>query len=1356
MKKLAMKTKDTTTTAGLRMALIGLAVLVNNLVGSPEIWDNFQDEDGDGWISRNDYSIRTAHPRLLVTCDTLPAIIERVKGRDAHWIELMLQALQTPDTGLCQQHPAYLWAFAFLVTGNEEYGRKAVEMAPLQTDGEYAMTQILHALTYDWLLGADAYWNKHVFTDAASYAATYLVPFVGKEEYSMQEVTKIWYGPEYYYGSPHGQYDAFPQNGALAFVYANAFLTFALAGDGVADDRVAHILPMLRRYLEEIHIPDRNMFEGIYPSGTGRESYNTAQILYAIEAIRTATGINLFPRVEYARKYVLSRLYASVPHTVTFPNNLALPEYNIGRHEIFDTGLGENRLLRPFLSLLADRYQDPLIQWLYERSRLNGEVGMAFEVLPGVPTWSYSQFHFLHRFLHWNDQLPARSISESQLPLALYQGNYSKRHPEEPINPDYRKLHNDFTYLEGAGHVYMRSSWTDTNATFATFQCGDRLSREQHSDNLAFSIHRGGYLALACAFAHDGWWGDKPLPNQELWWSINSGHNIPLISDPRECYRSSNWPALTNRDSPNWQGQLAFGEKHAKTGEIKAFRHSTNYTFISADATMSYLSSNAFCTLPEWLLEATMMDHYKVNQVERDFVYLRSPSGKQDYFIVFDRIEETPQTFLQNGTNSSKRFVLFLENEPVVLTQTGWAQPSPGITEYRQSDSWSSLGAGLWPGSSANAKLLGKTLLPKSHKYRVVGGIGGDRIPATNLVRGTYLIDYWEGESTNYHGYNVIPYFDPIIQRTNLGLTIMPPAPAVSGLSGQNWSVEVNEDGLAFLYSGQVVKRVSFENCPTLEAVVTEINSWTKLALAYAGNDWAARLNVGYQFWLDDWDPGNWGSPMGGNAFMNQNLRRGIYGSNFAFRQGDDTEHYGYLADMRDYWPQVGGLWRVEVIPDGADIQPFNNFLHVLYPADAVSFVLDNKDDGFAKTGAWESIYHPLPNGGEGYRADWYFGRTFLYHGQAFVAKPGSGETTAKWTFRIDKEGDYEVAGWWNDWWDTRPKSMSYELATDAPFTVEHADGMTAVRVDQRHSIRRWQNIATVHLVPGQWSVQLANDANGWVMADALRVTQIAGDSHVSLPQTELLESENGEMKGAFIHDPISPWAVLFSAKGTKAIRAHYTIPAQPPGATVRHLVTGLQAGVYQISRAGVVGQGGLTQRNGVLYFESDRSGEFNILKTASVDEEAPTPPDNFQVVPDGHQQLRLSWTPSRDNDNPVTYCIYRDYIPLAETEETTLVDSAWDLHRRPTYQVLAIDSVGNESATTPPVAVSDMHLFWRIVSGRFEIGFYPQVGVKYRLQTSTNLLEWQDISSIETSLQEWSVQPVTQGKVAYYFRIQR
>jgi len=91
----------------------------------------------------------------------------------------------------------------------------------------------------------------------------------------------------------------------------------------------------------------------------------------------------------------------------------------------------------------------------------------------------------------------------------------------------------------------------------------------------------------------------------------------------------------------------------------------------------------------------------------------------------------------------------------------------------------------------------------------------------------------------------------------------------------------------------------------------------------------------------------------------------------------------------------------------------------------------------------------------------------------------GSGADTARWMFSIPEAADYNVYVWY-------PAASGN--ASNAPFTVNHADGSTVVAVNQRLNGGQWNRIGTFRFGVDDYSVVLGDNANGNVVADGVRI----------------------------------------------------------------------------------------------------------------------------------------------------------------------------------------------------------------------------------------------------------------------------
>lgn len=97
---------------------------------------------------------------------------------------------------------------------------------------------------------------------------------------------------------------------------------------------------------------------------------------------------------------------------------------------------------------------------------------------------------------------------------------------------------------------------------------------------------------------------------------------------------------------------------------------------------------------------------------------------------------------------------------------------------------------------------------------------------------------------------------------------------------------------------------------------------------------------------------------------------------------------------------------------------------------------------------------------------------------------PGSQPNSAIWTPNVAQAGTYEVYARW---------TANPNRATNAPYTVTHAQGSTAVSVDQKVNGGVWNLLGTFQLSPGSaHNVTLTDQANGYVIADAIRLVPVS------------------------------------------------------------------------------------------------------------------------------------------------------------------------------------------------------------------------------------------------------------------------
>ena len=118
-------------------------------------------------------------------------------------------------------------------------------------------------------------------------------------------------------------------------------------------------------------------------------------------------------------------------------------------------------------------------------------------------------------------------------------------------------------------------------------------------------------------------------------------------------------------------------------------------------------------------------------------------------------------------------------------------------------------------------------------------------------------------------------------------------------------------------------------------------------------------------------------------------------------------------------------------------------------------------------------------------------------------AARGTGSSSATWSFTSIPNGKYQVYGSWLG---------ASNSATNAPFTLYNGSTPVAtIRTSQRVNATgltadgaNWKLLGTVTVTGGRLNVRLNNQADGAVVADAIRILQIASTSAADLASADL------------------------------------------------------------------------------------------------------------------------------------------------------------------------------------------------------------------------------------------------------------
>ncbi|WP_152052840.1 S8 family serine peptidase [Tautonia marina] len=150
----------------------------------------------------------------------------------------------------------------------------------------------------------------------------------------------------------------------------------------------------------------------------------------------------------------------------------------------------------------------------------------------------------------------------------------------------------------------------------------------------------------------------------------------------------------------------------------------------------------------------------------------------------------------------------------------------------------------------------------------------------------------------------------------------------------------------------------------------------------------------------------------------------------------------------------------------------FEASVTVTAPPTATVQILDDTQSGYAEVGYWR--YSVL--GG--------FDQTSRY------AAAGDGAATATWSFAVTPGASYRVSATW---------SASPNRASNAPFRLlDDGQVQETILVDQRQTPGAfteqgagWEDLGVVTVSSGVLQVQLSNRADGFVIADAIRIEEV-------------------------------------------------------------------------------------------------------------------------------------------------------------------------------------------------------------------------------------------------------------------------
>jgi hypothetical protein len=410
-----------------------------------------------------------------------------------------------------------------------------------------------------------------------------------------------------------------------------------------------------------------------------------------------------------------------------------------------------------------------------------------------------------YAFLRWRGQDPKSDI-------LLYDEATDAKAPQFPNRLPAARIWG----RDGLGYVQMRSKGWEQDATVIEFRCGDYFWSHTFNNNQnSFYIFHKGRLAVQSGL-YDAYRGN----HWDAYYRLSVSSNTMLVRQPGEFLWSVHGTDVNGSDADgcfpsdggqrfvHWGGCVCFTladwqrrkdtQQHFELGDIAAFELAPDeaYAYVCGDATAAY-NNPRWAYAPKEANAARTIDRKntpKLDLFTRSLVFF----GGQ-YLVVFDRVNALDPTY-------RKAWLLHSIGKPDVSGKMAKADV-PGHIEDFDGDTvtitWSD-GVAPPPVKNDPGRLIVRTLLPKAHVIRRIGGAGyefwtngSNRAPSRDYRR---LSDPQDVGNWRVEVLPTVPAtFDHFLHLIAIGdtrLTAAPPCDLVEteghamvGLSAAGWVV---------------------------------------------------------------------------------------------------------------------------------------------------------------------------------------------------------------------------------------------------------------------------------------------------------------------------------------------------------------------------------------------------------------------------------------------------------------------------------------------------------------------------------------------------------------------------------------
>ncbi len=301
------------------------------------------------------------------------------------------------------------------------------------------------------------------------------------------------------------------------------------------------------------------------------------------------------------------------------------------------------------------------------------------------------------------------------------------------------------------------------------------------------------------------------------------------------------------------------------------------------------------------------------------------------------------------------------------------------------------------------------------------------------------------------------------------------------------------------------------------------------------------------------------------------------------------------------------GTWPTSTVIRG--YEGSNYQYHAAQSLSSTAHIIDNGSSGFSITGTWKNSTS----------ISGYHGSNYQHH------STGLGNNAATWV-TPSTLGQYEIYANW---------TAHSNRASNATYTIHHANGTTDISVNQQHNGAQWNLLGTFTLDANS-QVTLSDDANGYVIADAIAV-----------------QPEGTEANAA-------QWASLVSSQGSYEVYAKWT--AHPNRAS---------NAIYTITHANGISEVIKDQKQSGGQWVLLGNYTLNNLSTISLSSDA----DGYVIA----DAIRVTGGAAVGNSQNKVYYYHNDHLGTPQVLTDKDQNVVWEGHYSPFGRVTtSIDTVEN------------------------------------------------------------------------------